>query len=63
MAGDGHGGMHNNQDQQNAGNGPKDYRFLMTILVMILKTTPLLILPAEDWGEPGPVDPNWAAGN
>ena len=64
MAGDGHGGMHNNQVHQNAGNGDQGLQIFDDDSGDDSEDDASTEFdPLEDWGEVGPVDPNWVAGD
>ena len=63
MAGDGHGGMHSNQDHQSAGNGPQGLHIFDGNSTDDPEDDDSTNSdPLEDWAEVGTVDPNWVAG-
>ena len=63
-AANGAGGNNNNQDQQNAGNGAQGLQIFEDNSTDDSEDDDSTDFdPLEDWGAPGPVDPNWVAGN
>ena len=53
----------NNQGIQNAGNGGQDLQIFDDSDENSEDDASTEFDPMEDWGQPGPVDPNWVAGN